>query len=333
MDDVMEPLADLAGRLAFSGVVRIETADRPPQMSAFGWANRAARLPMTTDTRLGIASATKGLTAVVVLRLVQDGLLALSTPVRSILGSDLPLIDDRVTVEHLLAHRSGIGDYLDEEQDDDINDYLMPVDVRLLDSTPAYLPILDGFAQKSPPGEMFAYCNAGFVVLAVLAERVSGRPFADLIATLVCEPAGMTDTAMLRSDELPAGTALGYLWPDGLRCNIFHLPLVGSGDGGAYSTVGDVASFWSALFGGRLLDAVLVDRMTAPVSAAGEHRRYGLGLWLRESGPSVYLEGYDAGVSFRSVHDATRGLTHTVVSNTSDGAWPISRYLADSLGV
>ncbi len=326
-------LAELAGRSAFSGVVRIDRAGRPPVISAFGWANRACGVAMTTDTRLAIASATKGLTAVVVMRLVQDGLLSLSTPVRSILGSDLPLIDDRVTVEHLLAHRSGIGDYLDEEEDNDINDYVMPVDVRLLDSTAAYLPTLDGFAQKSTPGEMFAYCNAGFVVLALLAERVSGRRFSDLIVSLVCGPAGMTDTSMLRSDELPTGTAVGYLWPDGFRSNIFHLPLVGSGDGGLYSTTNDVAAFWSAFFGGRLLDTALVRRMTAPISADAEHRRYGLGFWLREAGSAVYLEGYDAGVSFRSVHDPSLGVSHTVVSNTSNGAWPISRFLAEALGV
>jgi len=61
--------------------------------------------------------------------------------------------------------------------------------------------------------------------------------------------------------------------------------------------------------------------------------RYGLGFWLHATSDVVMLEGFDAGVSFRSVHDPGRGLTHTVISNTSDGAWPITRHLDLELGL
>ena len=63
----------------------------------------------------------------------------------------------------------------------------------------------------SAPGERFAYCNGGYVVLALIAERASGTAFHDLVEHRVCAPAGMVDTAFLRSDELPGGVALGYL--------------------------------------------------------------------------------------------------------------------------
>ena len=62
-----------------------------------------------------------------------------------------------------------------------------------------------------------------------------------------------------------------------------------------------------------------------------ESKRYGLGFWLDATGPAVMLEGMDAGVSFHSRHDAGTGLTWTVVSNTTDGAWPIARHLRDVL--
>jgi hypothetical protein len=55
--------------------------------------------------------------------------------------------------------------------------------------------------------------------------------------------------------------------------------------------------------------------------------RYGLGFWLHASRATVILERHDAGVSFRSVHDPAAGITHTVISNSTDGAWPIARYL------
>jgi len=63
-----------------------------------------------------------------------------------------------------------------------------------------------------------------------------------------------------------------------------------------------------------------------------DSKRYGLGFWLHESGSSVILEGYDAGASFRTVHDPDTRLTYTVISNTSDGAWPIARVLAEHVG-
>ena len=71
--------------------------------------------------------------------LIEEGRLEPATTARSVLGGDLPLIDDAVTVEQLLAHRSGIGDYFDEEVEHDLNDYVMPVPVHELASTEDYL--------------------------------------------------------------------------------------------------------------------------------------------------------------------------------------------------
>ena len=204
-------LDELASEIAFSGVVRVDRADEMVLAKAFGLAHRGYEIPNEVDTRFAIASGVKGLTALTVVSLVEDGVLELSTPARSLLGADLPLIGDDVTVEHLLAHRSGIGDYLDEDGDHDIDDYVMPVPVHELATTEQYLAALDGYPPKFAPDERFSYCNGGFVVLALIAERASGVPFHDLVSQRVCGPAGMRDTEFLRSDELPGGTALGYL--------------------------------------------------------------------------------------------------------------------------
>lgn len=71
--------------------------------------------------------------------------------------------------------------------------------------------------------------------------------------------------------------------------------------------------------------------MTRPRSVA-ETKRYGLGFWLHATSDAVILEGYDAGVSFRSLHDPHTDTTATVVSNWSDGAWEIAAYLGDQFG-
>jgi len=328
----LEPEIDaIAAANDFSGVVRIDRDGEVELAKAYGLAHRGHEIPNAVDTQFAIASGVKGLTAVAVVSLIEDGSLELSTTARSVLGRDLPLISDDVTVEHLLSHRSGIGDYLDEDADHEITDYLMPVPVHELATTEDYLVALDGHAAKFSAGEQFSYCNGGYVVLALLAERISGTPFHELVRRRVCEPAGMDDSEFLRSDELPGRAALGYLTSDaGSRTNMLHLPVRGSGDGGIYSTAADVSSFWSSLFAGRIVSADWISEMVRPRSDVPRmSSRYGLGFWLHETSDVVMLEGYDAGVSFRSVHDPSRGITQTVISNTSDGAWPIARFFAE----
>jgi CubicO group peptidase (beta-lactamase class C family) len=282
------------------------------------------------ETVFAIASGTKTLTALTVMSLVERGTLELGTTARSLLGDDLPLIADDVTIEHLLAHRSGIGEYLDE---DDVRNYVMPVPVHELATTEQFLPVLDGHDTVSPTGERFAYNNAGYVLLALVAERAAGVEFHDLVRTLVCEPAGMIDTAFLRSDELPGRAALGYLSLDAPRTNVFHLPVRGNGDGGIYSTAADLSAFWDALFAGRIVSPGRLAEMLRPRSDwPEESRRYGLGFHLDATGDGVFLEGHDAGVSFASRHQPTSLITGTVISNWSEGAWPIIRLLSDRFG-
>ena len=325
-------LDQLAQETAFSGVVRVDRGDHIELAKAYGMAHRAFGIANTVETQFAIASAVKGMTAITVVSLIVDGLLDLSTPARAVLGEDLPLIGDDVTIEHLLSHRSGIGDYLDEDKNSDISEYVMGVPVHELAATEQYLAVLDGHATKFPAGEQFSYCNGGYVVLALIAERVSGIGFHDLVEQRVCAPAGMVHTTFLRSDELPAGAARGYVEIDGvLRSNVLHLPVRGSGDGGIYSTVADIRSLWVAFFGSQLVPDEWVAAMVSPHSVISERERYGLGFWLAGSGEAVRLEGYDAGVSFRSWHHPTERLTHTVISNSSPGAWPLTRLLYDRL--
>lgn len=333
MQSLRDAVDGAAERTGFSGVVRLDRSGETEFSAAYGYADRAHGVLNTVETLFATASGSKGLTALAVMGLVERGTLELGTTARSLLGKDLPLIADDVTIEQLLAHRSGIGDYLDEDAVDDIGDYVMPVPVHELATTELFLPVLDGHETVFPAGERFAYNNGGYVVLALLAERASGVDFQQLVRTLVCEPAGMVDTAFLRSDELPGRAALGYLSVDGLRTNVFHLPVLGSGDGGIYSTAADLSAFWDSLFAGRIVSPERVADMVRPHSDwPKESKRYGLGFHLRATGDGVWLEGYDAGVSFASLHQPSSSITYTVISNWSEGAWPIIELLDDRLG-
>ena len=327
-------LADLIDGIAadegLSGVVRLDIDGRVAVQRAYGLAHRGLGIPTTVDTQFAIASGSKGLTALTVMSLVETGELALNTTARTVLGDDLALIDGRVTVEHLLSHRSDIGDYLDEDEVADWNDYVMTVPVQDLATTEQFLRVLDGHPMKYEPGERFAYSNGGYVVLALLAERASGVPFHDLVDQRVCMPAGMTDTSFLRSDELPGRAARGYLEDKGFahervpspgprqwrRRHLHHRSR-------RPRPVGCVVR-WAD----RVTETFAL--MVQPRSEVPEESmRYGLGMWLYDSTGAVSVHGFDAGVGFVSVRDPGRRFTYTVFSNKSRGAWPVSQRLGE----
>ena len=209
----------------------------------------------------------------------------------------------------------------------------MPVPVHELATTEQYLAVLDGHAAKFPPGERFAYCNGGYVVLALIAERTSGVPFHELVVGASASRPACATRAFLRSDELPgrrgARVSRGRRrrGPTCSTCRCAAAETAGSTrprptsarSGARSSPVGSCRRSGWPRWCGRAA--------TCPE----ESRRYGLGFWLHASSDAVMLEGYDAGVSFRSVHDPRRATTHTVISNTSDGAWPIARLLDEHL--
>jgi len=332
MQELERELDGLAAAGGFSGVVRVDRDGEIVVARAYGLADRAHGIANAVDTQFAIASGTKGLTALAVVSLIEDGVLALSTTARSVLGDDLPLIGDDVTVEQLLSHRSGIGDYVDEDASGyDVDDHVLSVPVHELATTEDYLAVLGGRPAKFAPGERFDYCNSGFVVLALVAERTSGVPFHELVRARVCAPAGMVDTAFLRSDELPGRAAIGYLRTGGgTRTNVFHLPVRGSGDGGVYTTAADVSRLWDALFAGRIVSPEWVAELMRARSDAPGHRppqRYGFGFWLDATRDISILEGLDAGVGFTTVHDPGGRIGFTVIVNSIEGAGAVVRLL------
>ena len=158
---------------------------------------------------------------------------------------------------------------------------MLSVPVHELATTEQYLAVLDGHPPKFAPGERFAYCNGGFVVLALVAERASGVPFHELVRQRVCELGGDARHRVPPLRRAPRRAALGYLEADGAwRTNVFHLPVRGSGDGGIYTTVDDVFALLASLLrrqdrlgglGGRADPATqrVPGRPTATGSASG----------------------------------------------------------------
>ena len=324
--DLQADLQRIAESTEFSGVALVVENGQPVATLVRGLANRTHQVTNALDTRFALASGTKGFTALTIASLIESGLLELRTTLAEVVGPALS-VDPAVTIEQLLGHTSGVGDYVDEELLNHVDDHTLGgASAHRFERPHHYIPILNQYPQVSSPGERFAYNNSGYVMLALVAERVGGRTFDQLVRERVFEPAGMDGAAFLRSDELPADAAIGYL--ENGRSNVFHLPVIGSGDGGAYATANDLVKLWQALLAERIVPAPLVDAMTAvrQILPSGQGQ-YGLGFWLAADGRIVMLEGMDAGVSFQSALHRESGTVFVIMSNTSSGVWPLSSHL------
>lgn len=316
-------IVDRAARAGFAGVVRVDVGGTTLHASAHGLADRAHALPNTIDTRYAAASALKGCTALTVMSLVQDGLLTVDTSIVSVLDEVASFVDPAVTVLHLQSHRSGVGEYCDEvvtSRDADCD----AIASCALQRPSAIVAVMDGVPALSEPGTEFLYNNAGFVVLALLSERVSGTPFVELVEQRVLAPAGMSTSGILRYDELDGDVAIGYRERSGLRTNVHAVPNQGIGDGGLFATAADMVRFWHAFESGAIVERSIVERMTTPHGCSRRGTPYGLGFWLHPVTDAITLEGYDIGISFRSVHRPSTASTWTVASNWTDGAWPLA---------
>jgi CubicO group peptidase (beta-lactamase class C family) len=323
---------------AFSGVVSIRQQDQILYQRAAGYADRSNRIANTLDTRFGIASGTKFFTALAIGKLIAAQQLSLSTRLQDCLALDFPHYSPEITIRHLLTHTSGIPDYLDEEKITDFDHFFVSRPWYELKGPRDYLAVFPDEPMKFPPGARFSYSNGGYILLGVVIEEVTGLPYRQYVEQAIFQVAGMQRSGFFAFNQLPEQTALGYIEEaGGWRTNIYNLPIVGASDGGAYTTADDLAILWKAFWNNEILPPDLVEIFAAPYVKAeteGKDTYYGHGLWMDMppgGQPEVYIIGGDAGVSFRSSVQRDSGLQVSVLSNTTDGAWPVLRDIKNAL--
>ena len=317
---------------AFSGVISIRRRDTLLYERAAGYADRSNRIENTSDTRFGIASGTKFFTALAIGKLIDARKLSFSTRLKDCVALDFLRYSPEITIRHLLTHTSGIPDYFDEEKITDFDNFTVSIPWYELRGPRDYLAVFPDEGIKLTPGERFSYSNGGYILLGVVVEELTGLKYQDYVEQEIFEAIGMNQSGYFALNKLPEKTASGYVEEgDGWRTNVFNLPIVGASDGGAFTTVQDIATLWSAFWECDILPKELVDIYVQPYVKAeteGEHTYYGHGLWIREDedrSREEYITGCDAGVSFNSSVNRDNDLQVTVISNTTDGAWPVLR--------
>nr|WP_230202498.1 serine hydrolase [Paenibacillus ihumii] len=322
------------GQVQFSGAVLFASGSEAKFENCYGFANRSDKIKNTTNTRFGIASGCKIFTAVAICQLVQKGLLEFDTLI-SDLEIDLDQLDPRITVHHLLTHTSGIPDYYDEEFMTDYESLWRTVPMYSITSPKCFLPLFQNRPMKFDPGTQFSYSNAGFIVLGLIVERLTGLSFNDYVEENIFRACGMQDSGYFRMDQLPERTAIGYVGNDDhWKTNIYSIPIVGGPDGGAYTTVHDLVKFWNALMKNQLLSKSVTERMLFPHVQDSGVIHYGYGVWITVINNEIFkyfVMGGDPGVVMQSSYYPELKAEAHILANVGQGAGSIASRMDEIL--
>jgi CubicO group peptidase (beta-lactamase class C family) len=308
---------DAAVKSGFSGAVIVARASTPLFAQAYGEADRASHRANTLDTPINLGSDNKSFTALVIARLVEQGKLAYDAPVGRYLP-DWPQAEvrERVTLAHLLSHTSGLDDYFGPQH---------RARRAELDEVADYAELIKTQAPAAEPGKTFHYSNAGVVLLGLIAERVSGRDYYDLVRELVYRPAGMTRSDHYRHDDTACGCAVGYL-RDGSD-NRSQLAARGSPSGGGYASANDLLRFATALQAGRIVSpASLAVMTTRHADMGGPDAGYGFGVF-RHSEMHYGHDGGAAGINASYEIFPESGYVVIVLANIDQGATPLAQQI------
>ncbi len=298
----------------FCGVISIVQENKSIFQGEFGFADKANEIPNKINTRFGTASAGKVFVATAILRLVEQNTINLDTTIGEILKFDLKEIDPKITIRQLLNHTSGIPDYFDESVMDDYEELWIDIPNYRIRKSSDLIPLFIDKPMMYPRGERFQYNNTGYVVLGLIIEEITGKPFDVYLQETIFNKCGMTDTGYFEFDRLPARCANSYIFDsekNEFRTNIYSVDAKGSGAGGAFTTAYDVEKFWTGLIKGELINKDLLEMMFSPQVTEG---CYGYGVWLL-NGKIPSFQGCDPGANFITSYDLDKQLIITILSN------------------
>ena len=324
----------------FRGNIYIVQNDKVLLEMENGFADLANEIPNTVETKFASASAGKVFVAVGILKLIEQGKISFDDTLGMLLDIEFNNIDKNVTLKQLLTHTSGAPDYFDESVMDEYEDLWKDYPNYKIRHNSDLLPLFIDKPMIYPRGEKFQYNNTGYVLLAMVIEKITGMYFDQYLKENVFDVCHMDSTGYYELDKLPPRCANSYIYcsdTNDYRTNIFSVDAKGTGAGGAFITVKDIVKFWLNLINGKLISKTLVMEMLQKQSGDGadaEEGYYGYGLWIIDNPKGkdfAYFQGCDPGVSFISEYNPNNGIISVLVSNYGDNVWKGMRKIRDVL--
>ncbi|MDJ0456696.1 serine hydrolase [Arthrobacter sp. NQ7] len=248
---------------------------------AYGVRDLESRTPAQPTDRIQIGSVTKTMTAVAVLKLVEDHLIDLDDPVNDVIPGFTSALKPPapITVRQLLSHTSGMPE-VNEAGPQDV-DFRPLISQKL--TMESGLKLAGTLPWPAASVGTFKYSNTNYLALGLLIQELRHEPFTQVMQEEVFEPLGLKNTSLKPADLTVPGLLHGYATIRGERVDVTdNTAWAGNPAGGATSTVEDVNRFMSALFTGRAVSSASLKEMkTSPGFAP-----YGLGMWEHADGCS-----------------------------------------------
>lgn len=264
----------------FSGAVLVADKGKVIYTEAFGLANREWDIPNTTDTRFRLASVSKQFCTMVVMQLVAEGKIKLDDKITDHLLDYRKDTGDKITIHHLMSHQSGIRDFTASF------DYRGQIS-RLSFDPDEFIKLHCSSDLQHEPGTIYSYCNAGYVILGRIIEKVTRKTFEQNLEERIFAPLGMKNSGYDRNATILEKRASGYTRGPFEYTNAEFMEMDSSpgAAGSLYSTVEDMFLWDRALYTNKLLEQKYRDLMFTPkrdvpeVKAAGgrAQSQYGYG--------------------------------------------------------
>ncbi len=273
--------------------IAIQRGDTLLHEGYYGYANLEHQVAVNPQTVFEIASVTKLFTTQAILRLAQENALKLDDPVAKYVA-DLPEAWQAVTIQHCLAHQSGIPNYTSLDR------YW---ELQRVDKSPKQvLDLVRDLPLSFPSGTRHSYDNTGFYLLGMVIEAITQKPYAAYLKELIFTPLGMTSTQGNNYDQIIPHRAQGYNYRDGMFYNKGFYDISNTFSAGVLlSTVRDLLTWKASLFDNRILNADYRNLWWTPhLSAEANEKAYqytlGLG-WFAVESPLGTFWGHNGGIT------------------------------------
>jgi len=302
----------------FNGAALVAENGKVLYKKGFGLANMEWNIPNEPDTKFRLGSITKQFTATLILQLVQQGKIKLDGKVSDYLPEYRKDTGSRMTIHHLLSHTSGVPNYTAQ-----------PGFFANVSRNPF---TVDDFVKQYAsgdlefePGTKFNYSNSGYFLLGDIIEKVTGRPYEQVLKENILDPLGMKNTGYDHYGTVLSKRAAGYIKTQNGYENAAYLDMsIPYAAGSIYSTVEDLFLWDQALYGEKILSAASKELMFKPNL---ENYGYGFGIRKASLGPnkiSVPVIEHNGGINgFSTIIVRLVGDKRLIVllDNTSQGRY------------
>lgn len=341
----------------FSGTVLIAMNGKIKFEKSCGLANRDFHVPNTINTKYNLGSVGKIFTIVSIAQLIEAKKMSLDTHAFNLIPSWLPMQDGKlITVEQLLIHASGLGNFMNDKR------WQLAADSGLYNEMDDYRPLISNEKLLFKPGTSQAYSNSGYFILGKIIEKISHESYVKYINRHIFDDANMANTGIYPLDEIIQNRSVGYYY----KCNKstckwknnnYEAPFIGTAAGGAYSTVDDLFKFSQAMYGNKLLNSFLTRQVLSTsviqpdnnifvknlkignrcvpenfstYGFAGAWNKFGIAVW--ENPDLIGHTGGTDGAAALFVMSPDNKYTIIILSNISDGTTPLYQKIREAFG-